>query len=228
MDYYSKYKKYKLKFLNLRNQIGGAVIWQYQLRPGAMAGDDPANWAYYTSEESQIIEEHGNGTFFLPSGFSITKINRDMGFQQGMFNKRNIKRREVNDMTMVRINDAYRFLKTIKMFPRILEQDPNNLNRLRSNLMDIFQTNGEVFMSLGWDFPDAHTSYYIVLYQEIIRLRKPLEEINHGDILTLMNRIFPIQTQQQIKEREAEDRERKEREEREKDKFMGDSLYSRL
>ena len=228
MDYYSKYKKYKLKFLNLRNQIGGAVIWQYQIRPGAMvAEDDPANWAYYTSEESQIIEQHGVGTFYLPSEFSITKINRDMGYQQGMFNKRNIKRREVNDITMVRINDAHKFLKTIKRFPRILEQDQNNLDRLRSNLMDIFNTNGEVFMSLGWEWADAHTSKYTVLYQAIIRLRKPLEQINHGDILTLMNRIFPMQTEQKIKARAAEGRERREKEE-DDDKFMGDSLYGRL
>jgi hypothetical protein len=31
MDYYLKYKKYKLKFLNLRKQIGGVIIWEYQL-----------------------------------------------------------------------------------------------------------------------------------------------------------------------------------------------------
>ena len=75
MDYYSKYQKYKLKFLNLRKQIGGKVGWQKE-------NEASGKWEYYTPEESQIIEEHSIGEFILPSNHIINKVKEDFGYDQ--------------------------------------------------------------------------------------------------------------------------------------------------
>jgi hypothetical protein len=226
MNYYSKYQKYKLKFLNLRKQIGGAVIWECEIYSN--------HWEYYTPEESQIIESSNVGTFKLPSKFTIIKNSSNTGFQQGLSNRRNIRRTIVNDRIMERIVEASRFLNTVKRFPDILSQDSNDLDMLRGSLMTIFNNDGGAFLRLGWDWSDGHTAQYAVLYQAIIRLRKPLKNITLGDILRLMNVIFPMPSEQEIEQdrirREEEEQERIRREE--EDKFpegdtYGNGMYGR-
>lgn len=167
MDYYSKYKKYKLKFLNLRKQIGGAIIWEFQL--------DNGSWLPYDPEESYFIEVN-NGTFQLP----ITKfmVNKDSKYQQGKVNRRPIRRREVNETEINRIKLEFTAKKTIEIlrsFPQILRLDPNmDIRILDARCMEAFASNERAFKNITTEPRDQYASQHSELYRDIIRHSTPL------------------------------------------------------
>ena len=167
MDYYSKYQKYKLKFLNLRKQIGGVIIWEYQL--------DNGSWQPYDPEESHFIEVN-HGTFQLP--INKFMINKDLGYQQGKANRRPIRRRDINENEMLRITNEFKVKKTIQIlqsFPLILQLDPNLDSRIFDDrCAGFFMANDRAFRRITSEFPDAYAAQHGDLYREIIRSRTPL------------------------------------------------------
>ena len=139
MDYYSKYQKYKLKFLNLRKQIGGKVGWQKE-------NEASGKWEYYTPEESQFIEKHSIGKFTLPSNHIINKVKEDFGYEQ-YFTKKNkkksIKIRRIAHKGSFAEESSFeeKIVKTMRELPVIWTfTDPNTLH---DNLISLFAKNSQ-------------------------------------------------------------------------------------
>ena len=181
MDYYSKYQKYKLKFLNLRKQIGGAVIWQCEIYENT--------WVDYSHEDSQTIE-HGSGTFRLPSGHEIHKAQgAHVGTQYGLNKRTGVK--SERPIRRIQIEDeADKLIIMIASFPEVLQLDSSNQHTLQGQLFDIFVDSGRQarFIQLNpGEFPDAYASRNVGLYQGIIQLKKPLEQITVEDIRTIIS-----------------------------------------
>jgi hypothetical protein len=145
MDYYSKYQKYKLKFLNLRKQIGGTVIWQCKINENT--------WADYSHEDSQTIERN-HGKIQLPSGYEIHKaqgahVGTQHGFNKrtGVASERPIRRIQIDDTV------AQKLLKTLRAFPVIFTYRVSR-DDLRRHLSTLFTDNRERINSI-WGLPDS-------------------------------------------------------------------------
>jgi hypothetical protein len=200
MDYYSKYLKYKLKYKNLHKQIGGAIIWEYQSDDGA--------WHPYDLEEIWFIERH-EGTFQLPiSKFVVNKIEL---YQQGKRNRRTIRRREINNNEMRRLNTESQVRKTIAIlqaFPQILRLDANMDSRLFENeCMGIFRTNEHAFRRITAQPLDQYAAQHSDLYREIIRSRTQLN-INDMTRLFEERRVRVEEERRSQRAIEAEEREK--------------------
>ena len=202
MDYYSKYQKYKLKFLNLRKQIGGAIIWEYQL--------DNGSWLPYDPEESYFIEVN-HGTFQLP----ITKfmVNKDLGYQQGKVNRRPIRRSEVNETEMNRIKSEFIAKKTIEIlrsFPQILRLDPNmDIRIFEARCMEAFASNERTFKNTTTVPRDQYASQHCELYRDIIRRGTPLT-------IPAITALIEERNRRAAEERRAEEAARRSRKEEDK------------
>ncbi len=204
MDYYSKYKKYKLKFLNLRKQIGGAVIWQCEISPG--------NWINYNHADSQIIE-NGHGTFQLPNERRITKTSPSEGVQIGLKNKRAIRRIIIEDKTV-----AQKLLETVRAFPVIFTY--RGSSDFRTNLSTIFGANAPRINHI-WGMPDSFETVprgKSDLFQEIITNTDPgmTDEALLKFIEGMLKRI-----EDEGKAEVAADLARQREEEEERKKFKG-------
>ncbi len=174
MDYYSKYQKYKLKFLNLRKQIGGEVGWQKE-------NEAYGKWEYYTPEESQIIEEHSIGKFILSSNRVINKVKKDFGYEQ-YFTEKN-KKKSIKSIKIRRIANKgsfadessfeERIVKTMRELPVIWTfTDPSTL---RNNLISLFAKNSQIINDI-WGNPDKFEDlnyHYEMLFKEVINTTNP-------------------------------------------------------
>jgi hypothetical protein len=165
MDYYSKYKKYKLKFLNIRKQIGGAIIWQFEVNPGTNI------WVDYSAEESQIIERN-SGTFQLPSRYMINKVaNAYVGKQYGKPNAVTGIRSERNIRKIPTLL-ATQIFHTIQRFPQILTFN-TYLPTFRNTLIHIFAMNKEEMDNIwggrnSWEMtPREHEELFRTVINEI-------------------------------------------------------------
>jgi hypothetical protein len=206
MDYYSKYQKYKMKFLNLRKQIGGAVIWQYQISPD--------NWKDYNTADSLFIEKN-DGTFqLLPSKYMITKINKYEGYQQGMYNRRKIRRiktetsllaRQIIESKIIESKIlAQKLLETIQNFPVMLTYSEQNFD---FDLVRLFSENKERINEI-WGQPDSFETEprnKSSLFREIKNGGIRLRGMNHIALLAFIQGIIDkrvIDTEQEKRERE--------------------------
>lgn len=189
MDYSSKYLKYKLKYKQQKNQLGGTYTYQYE------DGWSPefktyTKWTDYTPEESRLIREYqGQGELALPT--TGVRINKLMMLQIGRFNTRRIRIKPEDDQ-------ANRLLNMLRNFPQILTltKYQNDEHALQGQLFEIFVNNQDLFSQLNpADFPDAYASRYVKIYQAIIRLGKPLELITIDDITSLIRQLQEIEEQ---------------------------------
>jgi hypothetical protein len=207
MDYTAKYLKYKLKFLNLRKQIGGAVIWQRE-------GDRPNQWVDFSAADSQFIERN-HGTFQLPSMHMITKINRDTGFQQGKVRKRAIRRIIIEGKTL-----AQKLLETVRNFPAIWTY--RNHDTFRNDLVSLFSKNAQIINEI-WGQPDSFETIPRAndeLFKGIITVSNP--SMTDDELLKLIERILMDQKEKSKREmREFEEYKRqKEKEDRKFEGFL--------
>lgn len=170
MDYYLKYQKYKLKFLNLRKQIGGEVGWQKQTEPYG-------KWEYYTPEESQIIEEHSIGEFILPSNHIIKKVKKDFGYEQYFTkkNKKSIKIRRIAHKGSFAEESSFeeKIAKTMRELPVIWTF--TNPNTLHYNLISLFSKNSQIINDI-WGDPNFFKDldyHYEMLFKEVINYTNP-------------------------------------------------------
>ena len=166
MDYYSKYQKYKLKFLNLRKQIGGKVGWQKE-------NEASGKWEYYTPEESQIIEEHSIGKFILSSNQVINKVKEDFGYEQYFTEKnkkKSIKIRRIANKGSFAEESSFeeKIAKTMRELPVIWNfTDPNTLH---DDLICLFAENSQIINDI-WGNPNFFEDLnidYEMLFKEII------------------------------------------------------------
>jgi hypothetical protein len=171
MDYYSKYQKYKLKFLNLRKQIGGEVGWQKK-------SEQYGNWEYYIPEESQIIEEHSIGEFILPSNHVINKVKEDFGYEQYFTEKnkkKSIKIRRIANKGSFAEESSFeeKIVKTMKELPVIWNfTDPNTLH---DDLICLFAENSQIINDI-WGNPNYFEEILIedeMLFKEMINTTDP-------------------------------------------------------
>lgn len=171
MDYYSKYQKYKLKFLNLRKQIGGKVGWQKE-------NEAYGKWEYYTPEESQIIEEHSIGKFILSSNQVINKVKEDFGYEQYFTEKnkkKSIKIRRIANKGSFAEESSFeeKIVKTMRELPVIWNfTDPNTL---RDDLICLFAENSQIINNI-WGNPNYFEEILIkheMLFKEMINNTDP-------------------------------------------------------
>jgi hypothetical protein len=179
MDYLTKYQKYKLKYKQQKNQLGGTFTYQYE------DGWSPefktyTRWTDYTSEESRLIREHSDQSqLTLPSGVKIDKL---MMQQIGRSNTRRIRIKPEDDQ-------ANRILNMLQRFPIILTKDPSDEMVLQAELFRLFTdpNNEHAFYELNQgDWPDAYASRNVSLYRAIIRLGKKIQNINLQDIMEVI------------------------------------------
>jgi hypothetical protein len=173
MDYYSKYKKYKLKYLQIKKQLGGAFTYQYEDGWDAVQ-NRYTRWADFNSTDSGLIRTHqGPGILTLSSGLQINKSNMT---QTGRNRVRRIRIKPVDD-------EANRILGMLRQYPSILNLDPSNRN-FQYNLFDIFANDMINFMNISQGVPpDAYANLNLELYRAIIQLGIQLQNLTVNDII---------------------------------------------
>lgn len=176
MDYYSKYKKYKLKYLQIKKQLGGAFTYQYE------DGWDPVQnrytrWTDFNPTDSRLIRTHqGSGILTLSSGL---QINKSTMTQIGRNRVRRIRIKPVDD-------EANRILGMLRQYPSVLNLDPSNRN-FQNNLFDIFANDMINFMNISQGVtPDAYAYLNLELYRAIIQLGIPLQNLTVNDIIGII------------------------------------------
>jgi hypothetical protein len=176
MDYYSKYKKYKLKYLQIKKQLGGAFTYQYE------DGWDPVQnrytrWTDFNSTDSRLIRTHqGSDILILSSGLQINKSNMT---QIGRNRVRRIRIKPVDD-------EANRILGMLRQYPSILNLNAND-EHFQYNLFTIFAGDLPNFMNISQGLtPDAYANINVNLYRAIIQLGIPLQNITINDIIGII------------------------------------------
>lgn len=176
MDYYSKYKKYKLKYLQIKNQLGGAITYQYEDNWSQEFGRY-MTWTDYTSTDSRLIRQHqGTGVLTLSSGLQINKTNMT---QFGRYRVRRIRIKPVDD-------EANLILGMLRQYPQILNLDSNH-RYFQANLVGIFAGDMNNFMHISQgEAPDAYANRNVSLFKAIIELRLPLPNITVYNIIQII------------------------------------------
>lgn len=176
MDYYSKYKKYKQKYLQIKNQIGGAIIYQYEDGWDASQGRY-TTWTDYSSTDSRLIRTHqGQNILTLSSGIQINKTTMT---QSGRNRVRRIRIKPVDD-------EANRILDMLRQYPSILNLNAND-EHFQYNLFRIFTGDLPNFMNISQGLtPDAYANINVNLYRAIIQLGIPLQNITINDIIGII------------------------------------------
>jgi hypothetical protein len=179
MDYSAKYLKYKLKYKQQKNQLGGEQVYQYE------DGWNPefrtyTKWTDYSPVDSQAIIRHtGPGELLLSNG---SRIDKERMIQFGRVNTRRIRIKPEDE--------ANNLFNMVQSFPEVLGLDASNQHTLQGQLFETFVDPGRQarFIQLNpADYPDAYAYRNVGLYQGIIRLGKPFEQITVEDIRTIIS-----------------------------------------
>ncbi len=176
MDYYSKYKKYKQKYLQIKNQSGGAFTYQYEDGWSEELGRY-TTWTDFSSTDSRLIRQHPDtGVLTLPSNAKIYKPTKTL---IGLGKMRKIRVKPVDD-------EANRILGMLRQYPQILNLDPSD-RYFQDNLFRIFAGDMDNFMNISQgEWPDAYANRNVRLYKAIIELGLPLLNITVNDIIQII------------------------------------------
>lgn len=176
MDYFSKYKKYKIKYQHLFQQVGGDITYQYE-DGWNVEFRTYTKWTDYTLEESTLINTDSN-IISLPSGVTVDK---NVMVQIGRVNTRKIRVKPIDDR-------ANNLQNMIISFPAILTLP--DTDRLQGELFRLFAQPSatNLFMSINpGDYPDAYAARNVKYFQKIILLGKSKKVLTLDDIQRIIN-----------------------------------------
>jgi hypothetical protein len=178
MDYSAKYLKYKLKYKQQKNQLGGEQVYQYE------DGWNPefktyTKWTDYSPVDSQAIILHTvPGELILSNG---SRIDKERMIQIGRVNTRRIRIKPEDQVNNL--------LNMVKSFPEVLSLVTSDQHTLQAGLFELFvdPVRQARFIQLNpADYPDAYACRNVGLYHRIIRLGKQSDKITPEDIRTII------------------------------------------